>query len=37
MTKIGKYVMDTYYSIDLDTMFDWKMAELLLNEKIVDL
>ena len=37
MTKIGKYEMDAYYSIDLDTMFDWKMAELMLNEKIVDL
>lgn len=32
---IRKYVMDDIYSIDLDTMFDWKMAELMLQEKLV--
>lgn len=37
MTKISKYEMDTYYSIDLDTMFDWKMAELMLTENIINL
>lgn len=33
--KIVKYEMDALHSVDLDTMFDWKMAELLLSEKIV--
>lgn len=34
-TKVCKYEMDAIYSIDLDTMFDWKMAELVLKEKLV--
>lgn len=34
-TNVRKYVMDDIYSIDLDTMFDWKMAELVLQEKLV--
>lgn len=34
-TKVVKYVMDDIHSIDLDTMFDWKMAELMLKEKMV--
>lgn len=32
-----KYVMDEIHSIDLDTMFDWKLAEFVLNEKLVNL
>ena len=35
MTKIRKYVMDEIHSVDLDTMFDWKVAELMLNEGLV--
>lgn len=34
-SNIRKYVMDDIYSIDLDTMFDWKIAELMLQEKLV--
>ena len=37
MNKIAKFEMDAFYSVDLDTMFDWKMAELMLNEKIINL
>lgn len=36
-TKIKKYVMDDYYSIDLDTLFDWKVAELMITERILSL
>lgn len=36
-SKIKKYEMDAIYSIDLDTMFDWKMAELVLKEKLLTL
>ena len=35
MTKIRKYVIDEIHSVDLDTMFDWKVAELMLNEGLV--
>lgn len=31
-----KYEMDDIYSVDLDTMFDWKIAELMLKEKMVE-
>ena len=30
-----KYVMDDKYSIDLDTPFDWMVAEMMLQENIV--
>lgn len=30
-----KYVMDDIHSIDLDTMFDWTLAELVLKEKLI--
>lgn len=33
--KIKKYEMDLLHSWDLDTMLDWKIAELLLNESII--
>ncbi len=35
MTKIMMYEMDAMRSIDLDTMFDWKVAELILKEALV--
>ena len=37
MSKIAKYEMDAFYSIDLDTMFDWKLAELMIAEKTIKL
>lgn len=37
MTKIRKYVMDELHSVDLDSMFDWKIAEIMLGEKLVEL
>lgn len=36
MNKIARYEMDAFYSIDLDTMFDWKLAELMIAEKIIE-
>ena len=33
--KIGFVEMDDTHSVDLDTMFDWKVAELMLNEGLV--
>jgi len=36
-TKKKKFVMDKFYSIDLDTLFDWKVAEMLLTEKLVEI
>lgn len=35
--KKRKFVVDDFYSVDLDTMFDWKIAELLLQEQLVDI
>lgn len=37
MTRIRKYVMDEIHSIDLDNMLDWKIAEIMLKDKIVEL
>ena len=34
-TKIKKYAMPEAYSVDLDTMLDWKMAELIIKERIL--
>ena len=34
-TKIKKYAMPENYSVDLDTMLDWKMAELIIKEGIL--
>jgi len=31
--KVGKYVMSPIDSIDLDTMLDWKFAQMVLDEK----
>lgn len=36
-TRIKKYAMPEAYSVDLDTMLDWKMAELMFNEKLLAL
>ena len=33
--RIRKYEMDEIHSIDLDTMFDWKLAEFVINEKLI--
>lgn len=33
--KKVKYVMDDIHSLDLDSMFDWKMAELMIKENII--
>ena len=34
-TRIRKYSMSDYYSIDIDNPFDWKIAELVLTEKLL--
>lgn len=34
-TRIRKYPMSESYSVDLDTMLDWKMAELIIKEGIL--
>lgn len=36
-TKVRKYQMDDTYSVDIDTMFDWKVAELMLREHLIEL
>lgn len=33
--RIRKYVMDPLHSLDLDTLLDWKIAELLISEKLI--
>jgi len=33
-TKIKKYEMEPEYSIDIDTPFDWQIAELLMSENL---
>ena len=35
--RVKKYVMDEYYSVDLDTEIDWEFAEFLLNKKLISL
>lgn len=37
MRKKIKYVMDDVHSIDLDNMLDWKIAEMMLQEKMVEI
>lgn len=34
-TRIRKYVMSEIYSVDIDNTFDWKIAELIINEKLL--
>lgn len=36
-TMIKKYAMPEAYSVDLDTMMDWKMAEMMLSEKLIEI
>ena len=36
-SKVSMVPIDAYNAIDLDTLFDWKIAELLLTEKLVTL
>lgn len=36
-TKRVKYVMDDLHSVDLDHMIDWKFAELIIKERLVEL
>lgn len=33
--RIRKYPMSEYFSLDIDNFFDWKVAELIINEKIL--
>lgn len=35
-TRIRKYAMSELYSVDIDNPFDWKIAELVINEKMLD-
>jgi CMP-N,N'-diacetyllegionaminic acid synthase len=35
--RVKKYIMDEYYSVDLDTEIDWQFAEFLLNKKLISL
>lgn len=35
--RIRKYVMNEFYSVDIDSLFDWKIAELVLSEGLVEL
>lgn len=35
--KRVKYIMDDYYSLDLDTMFDWNVAEYMLGNHMLEL
>lgn len=34
-TRIRKYAMEEYYSVDIDNPFDWKVAELVISEKLL--
>lgn len=34
-TKVCKFVMESQYSVDLDSMLDWKIAELMIKDKMV--
>lgn len=36
-TRIKKYAMPEVYSVDLDTMLDWKMAEMMLSENLIEI
>ena len=35
-TRIRKYPMSEYYSVDIDNPFDWKVAELIISEKLLE-
>lgn len=36
-SRIRKYAMSELYSVDIDNPFDWKIAELVINEKMLDI
>lgn len=36
-TLIKKYAMPETFSVDLDTMLDWKMAEMMLSENLIEI
>jgi len=36
-SKKRKIIMDKVHSLDLDTMLDWYVAELMLEKKIIQL
>ncbi|SDH24012.1 N-acylneuraminate cytidylyltransferase [Prevotella communis] len=36
-TRIRKYAMSELYSVDIDNAFDWKIAELIIEEKLLGL
>lgn len=36
-TRIRKYPMQDYYSVDIDNPFDWKVAELVISEKLIEI
>ena len=35
-TRIRKYAMSELYSVDIDNPFDWKVAEFVINENLLD-
>jgi N-acylneuraminate cytidylyltransferase len=35
-TRIRKYAMSEFYSVDIDNPFDWKVAELVINDKMLE-
>lgn len=35
-TRIRKYAMSELYSVDIDNPFDWKVAELIINENMLE-
>lgn len=34
-TRIKKYIMEDLYSVDIDNILDWKIAELILQENLI--
>lgn len=36
-TRIRKYAMPELYSVDIDNPFDWKVAELVISEKLIEI
>ena len=36
LNRIRKYVMDDFHSIDIDSMFDWYMAEKVISSHLIE-
>lgn len=36
LNRIRKYVMDDLHSIDIDSMFDWYMAEKVISSHLIE-